>query len=43
MPGMYGTPSPFTLSFNSLKEEQAVIGLNTRNSITRIFLIINYL
>jgi len=43
MPGMYGTPSPLTLSLISLKVEQAVIGLNTRNKIINTFLIINYL
>ena len=35
---MYGTPSPLTLSLNSLNVEQAVIGLNTRNKIIKIFL-----
>ena len=40
---MYGTPSPFTLSLNSLNVEHAVIGLNTKNKIIKVFLIIiNY-
>ncbi len=37
---MYGIPSPLTLSLISLSEEQAVIGLNKRNKIIKILLII---
>ena len=37
---MYGTPSPFTLSLNSLNVEHAVIGPKARNTTIIIFFII---
>ena len=40
MPGIYGTPSPFTLSLISDNVEQAVSGLNKRNIIINVFFII---